>query len=523
MDPFERHLKEVFADAEVPIDSGKIWQAVEPGLPRMPRRPGIVWLRWFIALMVFVVLILVSGYFRKAQEENRGAGMQSSAQIKTSSEEAFPQKDQSSHDLPDMPNSQMGGIASMPSSEEKSKVSASLHMPHKRQHTALNSSASIVNKDEAKAIHGTVDGLKNKLLTSPRKAETRQGAISSSSNNVISAAKRIPHPRMESFQANRRSGIVPKHISLASGNASSVSSKSGNTKENITISKSLPPIAPIAPSAFVPLWGVPLSPLPGHPVIRPSGRVRDCYDFSLRVWRHELDVYVGPDYTPMKFSPKKDADQYYADLRERTESALESFSIGAQYNIRHRRGFFFGIGLNYSQIDEKFELNSLQTDTMFRNGVVRIDIDSTGKKHPQNGPKRIYEVTNWDKRTYNYYRFLSIPLTLGYGFGIRGFGIEPSLGLDINLFHLKKGEILMPDRLPGYITDGHPKEEPVYHNWAGLSITGGLKLLYPYSDRMDFFAEPYMRYPLKSLTLDAYPVSQKRDTYGLRLGLRVKL
>ena len=523
MDPFDRHLKDFFIDAEVDIDTGKIWEAVEPTLPPEPATRGPAWLRWLIGVIILLGALL----WVTIMERHTAKSSEQPVIIEQKTERP-------GHEIVDK---HTRSNPSQPSNNEEGRPAAALAAGVQRSDSETPMSRSTNRKKSDRHTpdyEGVVKGLNvtGKHLTDASIKEDHPGRKNSNLVNTgdkpATQSSNPLHPRIAAMEKNEHPSQEHPIARGATGNSPSAAAKIpvGEKKRKEHSSnmyvKPYPPISDIGRQEISPPVSNGLD-LPLLPVIAPLKGVKDCYDFSLRIWRHELDIYAGPDYTPMKFTPKSSADAHYAELRDRTESALESFSLGVQYNIRHRKGFFFGVGVNYSQIDEKFELKSLQSDTMFRNGVVRIDIDSVGGKHMQTGQKRIFEVTNWDKRTYNYYRFLSIPLTIGYGFGVGRFGIEPAVGLDINLFHIKKGEILLPSGLPAYITDGHPKEVDVYRTWTGLSLTGAVKVLYPYTDRLDFFAEPYLRLPLRSMTVSSYSLDQKRDTYGLRLGVRVKL
>ncbi len=516
MDPFERHIRTVFEDAEVPIDVDRIWSAVEPTLPALQPVNWHAWRKWILGILLILISAVGTWWTLRTTSHPSPIVSLKNNHLPSSDKGSYemvktplPTHQGELHNTPNSPKDASAAILPNKSKEQTALTNSKDPIqiktdenrktnPPKPLHPHASSSLSISNSKMID-LNGEAVGI---LLSHPKTASSDQTTDHNEGNSL---SKLSDQRELESALARP---------------SSDDNAKKDTTNSDLT--KIAPPIIHIGigeinylgiaqPQVLLPLVFIPL-----------ARGVKDCYDFSLKVWRHELDVYIGPDYTPIRFTPKTSSDARYADLRKRTESSLESFSIGVQYNIRHRSGFFIGVGLNYSQIDEKFELQSLQTDTAFRNGVVRIDIDSTGKEHMQTGQKRIFEVTKWDKRTYNYYRFLSIPIVLGYGFRVGSLGVEPAVGLDINLFHKKKGEILLPTGLPGYITDGHPKEVAVYNRWAGLSLTGSLKVLYPFRDRWDLFAEPYMRYPLRSLTIDTYSLDQKRNTYGLRFGARFK-
>ena len=251
----------------------------------------------------------------------------------------------------------------------------------------------------------------------------------------------------------------------------------------------------------------------------PGIDLNDCYSFSENSVRYVLDAYIALD-APFK-SLKENTDQLdfdYVDARKNSEKYLEAFSAGLAFNVIHRTGLFVSTGINYSQIDEKFSHIHTEVETIFDSIIVRIEIDSAGGMDTVKKYGPITSETINESTIYNYYRLVDIPLSIGYQFHKNNWTFEVQMGAMFNLLFNKKGKILHNTQNVIDISDN--SVETIFKKNYGISLFGGIKILYPVTNRIGIFAEPYGRISLKPITIDGYSLSQKYNTVGLRLGAR---
>ncbi|KXK36938.1 MAG: hypothetical protein J5I52_08005 [Saprospiraceae bacterium] len=232
-----------------------------------------------------------------------------------------------------------------------------------------------------------------------------------------------------------------------------------------------------------------------------------------------LDVYYSNDYI---FKQLKGDAEALKDMRTKTESPLYSFSAGIRfgYNIGYRWNLHTGI--NYSQINEKFEYTDPESnqvriiivkDYVYENGII---VDSVVRQEQ-------VEVPGTKKHlVYNKYRNIDIPILARFTIlANRYLSLSAVAGPYINVSSVKKGMIISDKtNKPVYISVPDNEGEAVYKNQVGVSLFGSLSLAYHLSPRIDFLLEPYAKLQTQPITLSTYPLEQKNNTFGLSTGLR---
>lgn len=249
----------------------------------------------------------------------------------------------------------------------------------------------------------------------------------------------------------------------------------------------------------------------------------DCPSFGKRngpSWY--VDVYGSPDYAFRTLSANAD-NAGYAAIRDSTEKSLYAFSAGARVSMIWQSGFAFRAGVHYAQINERFDyLNPKETQTTTVNVIVDTLI---------NGPDTTFV---WDtlsitqtgtriKKTYNYYRFVDIPLIVGYEMHFNDWTINLNGGVLINLVASQKGDFLDPIDRPVTFTTGAANGYKAFKGNAGLSVYASVGFLYQLNDRLQLMLEPHFRHYLASLSESSYLLQQRYNSTGILIGLRYKL
>lgn len=258
-----------------------------------------------------------------------------------------------------------------------------------------------------------------------------------------------------------------------------------------------------------------------QPVIAPlvtPVTIDEPVHFFKKPFRFGFDVFGGTDYT-VKFLSEKNYDyRWYKEERLATENFLESFQLGTMINLTHQSGLMIRTGMIYRQIDEVFENNNTLYTTTFRDGVIEIITHADGSSTQVTGKKLVLEKKSWDKKIYNSYRFINVPIQLGYSFHYGLWQVEANAGIELNLALKPSGEILGKEGFPVSLSDA---QNSIYRNQGSLSLTGGMRLLYPLSTHWAVFVEPNVQYDLNSITHTDYPLEHRYLNSGLRLGARL--
>ncbi len=247
---------------------------------------------------------------------------------------------------------------------------------------------------------------------------------------------------------------------------------------------------------------------------RNQGILNDCFptkkDFLY------LEAYYSNDYNQKALY----GDNYeFIKSREKTESNMYSYSMGMMLGYLFSNGFSVKTGLNYTAINEKFNVTfkkviNTQTiitiDTIINNdGSETVVRDTTVKEIF--GERRIQEN--------NTYTMFDIPLIIGLEYRKFNHKLGISAGVIFNITSRQKGIIL------NHIADTQDIEKidsdnKIFRRNTGISIYTGIVYSYRFRSRYEFFIEPNIRYYLKSFTRDNYILRQNYAKYGISFGGR---
>lgn len=234
-----------------------------------------------------------------------------------------------------------------------------------------------------------------------------------------------------------------------------------------------------------------------------------------------LDVYAGPDFGLRSFGSFS-ADSNSANyIQRRKESAkfASAFSVGLRYTKVFNNGMSLRSGINYSQINEKFQYIN-ERDIRYILVITPRQIIVGGNTVTIYDTLRYTETGKRIKTTYNRYRSIDVPLQLGYEFGNGRLHTNISAGAIINLYSWQKGDVLDSAYQPVSITTGKSSSLYGFKTNIGVGFLGSVSVYYRLRPRLHLLAEPYFRYNLQPMTRDNQNVTQKYSTLGLRLGVR---
>jgi hypothetical protein len=228
-----------------------------------------------------------------------------------------------------------------------------------------------------------------------------------------------------------------------------------------------------------------------------------------------IDLYYAPEIANRSLSTNKPELQSYVEERANSERPIISYSAGAKASVVFGNGLSVRAGLSYSSNTERFdyvkETQTIKKEIYDNNGqLVRTEFT---------------ELVIMDK-SYNKYKYLDIPITVGYEKDLKDFIFSLNGGIGINLSANQSGKIYKDEnnKMSFYSLENNGEANaPIFRNNAGLSLIGSVGLNYKYNQRLLLLLEPSARYYVRSLSDPSNPVSQNYLYLGLNIGLRYRI
>lgn len=502
-DKLDKHIHSVFQNHEVPVDTNEIWAGVESSLPQ--KTTGYpLW--FFLAAGLVIVaslgIYLMSGDVQGENERNEVSELSVASQDlsdgavdQMAAKHSESAMDNQNIDVAEAKETQNTLATNEPEGSNEDRRSGTLGNEPSGQNTDLSDAERIDQSQDialsSRPSETLMDDLKS-AGTDTRRNETNTSF--SASSNALSAERTESHGTRSGADHPLANDASTLNLERT-GERTSIGVLSLLTREEATTEL----LSTNAISVSLP-------------------SLNDCYDFSLRSWLWTLDAYAGFNYAGKSLAWKTTSTSHedYIRNRESTESYLEAFDAGISFSAIHRKGLLAGVGVNYSQINEKFNYFEVKTESRFDSVVIRIEIDSAGRADTIKDWRQVTVQTASEILTYNSYRMVDIPLFVGYQFYKGDWTFEFQGGVMVNLLMKKKGEILDPALNVVEVTDN----DLVFKDRIGLSAFGSFKAIYPLTTRLGVYAEPHFRVNLKSITTDAYPLEQRYNQFGLHVGAR---
>ena len=224
-----------------------------------------------------------------------------------------------------------------------------------------------------------------------------------------------------------------------------------------------------------------------------------------------VEVYGGPDIGFRSFTDT--GNSAYLQQRRESTKFSSAFSAGIRYTKVFNNGMSLRTGVNYSQINEKFELK--QGNVVQVTYIINAQGDTTGS----------YTVTGTRyKTTYNRYRTVDVPLVVGYELGNGKLHANLNAGAIINVYSWQRGDVLDAAGNPVNITTGKNGSSPYgFKTNVGVGFTGAVSVYYKVTEKMHLMAEPYYRHNFSAMNKENLTLKQKYNTAGLRIGVRLDL
>ena len=236
------------------------------------------------------------------------------------------------------------------------------------------------------------------------------------------------------------------------------------------------------------------------------------------------EVYAGPDHALESYKSYGDtASANYLEKRKASTKFASAFSAGVRYTKVFNNGTSVRAGVNYTQVNEKFQYfnpNEIKFVTVI---TTRVVIRAPGDTIYINDTLQYQQTGKRIKTTYNRYRNIDIPLVIGYELGNGRIHANINAGVIINLYSWYKGDVLDSLYQPVTITTGKSNSIYQFKNNIGIGFLGSISVYYKMTDNLHLVLEPYFRYNLSPISKQNLNLQQKYNVAGLRAGVRFDL
>jgi opacity protein-like surface antigen len=223
-----------------------------------------------------------------------------------------------------------------------------------------------------------------------------------------------------------------------------------------------------------------------------------------------IELYAGPDIAFRSLSDT--GNSAYLQKRKESTKFSSAYSAGIRYTKVFSNGMSIRTGINYSQINEKFTF--VQGNLVQITYIINANGDTTGTY--------ITTGTRY-KTTINKFRTIDVPVLIGYEMGNGKFHANINAGIIVNAYSWQKGDVLDTSFKPISITTGKSSSPYQFKTNIGVGFMAGASFYYKLNEKVHVLAEPYFRYNLSPMSKEKLTLTQKYNSAGIRLGLRVDL
>lgn len=251
------------------------------------------------------------------------------------------------------------------------------------------------------------------------------------------------------------------------------------------------------------------------------GKVDDC-PTARGPRKNELfiEVYGSPDYVQKTTTPTSYGNLSYLKRKDSLETMRGSYTAGIRLSKTLGEHFLIKAGLQYSQVNERFDYRNENERRIVTVVTIRTIIRNPGDTITVRDTSMIEQVGTRVKTTYNRYRSIDIPIILGYEWGGEKFRASVNAGLILNTYSWQQGETLDTNYIPVAFNS---KSAIGFKQNIGLGLYAGISLNKKIGTDTELFFEPYFRYNLSNMTKTRSAFNQRFNAAGVSIGIRYRL
>ena len=230
-----------------------------------------------------------------------------------------------------------------------------------------------------------------------------------------------------------------------------------------------------------------------------------------------FNLVSGLGFINKDLSTDSDLSSDFTDLKEKSETSLETFNLALALKVRHSSNFYFTSGIAYKRINERLNIRDTYTLTgTDQNAITEIYTDQNGQQFVSNGPAKKESTLALDIVHFNSHEILSLPLSIGYQFNLNALKVSPEVGININFHNTSKGRTLSGKFIEDLI---NVSNTDYYKKDLGVSYVAALNFNYSISSRYEIGLAPFYEYFPNSFTISSASISEFYERYGINLNL----
>ena len=221
----------------------------------------------------------------------------------------------------------------------------------------------------------------------------------------------------------------------------------------------------------------------------------------------QLGVYYSYEYADRTLEHKDSIDIStldYIEVRNASESFVESFRAGVFLRKTFKKGFRLSSGIEYSKLTERF-------DAAIDLGVNLIEGE------PDFIEPTFVQQTNI-KKIFNRYETINIPITLGKAFNSNKWRFYIDAGLGINLNFKTKGQIFSTDEEVEVLRLANG-DGVIFKSKLAISYLASAGVSYYLNRDLSIELGPHWQSTFSSMNSDNYRLDTKHQYYGIKLGI----
>jgi hypothetical protein len=244
---------------------------------------------------------------------------------------------------------------------------------------------------------------------------------------------------------------------------------------------------------------------------------------------YSFDLSFSPFYSVANISPQSETYAQYAFKRQSAQSPLLSYRAGGNFMLQlQQHSISFGLGMVNFREKQDYNFNGWKTyktnytklDTISNYIIVKGTDTSTVYVTKLDQHTRIDSVFGQNKNSFkNHYLYFEIPVIYGYKKDFGKLSLYFRAGLVFNFLVNVSGNTLSINNYNEFI---NIRNEASFRD-INISLWLGAAIFYPLNNRFNLILEPHYLNSFMSAYRSDYAISQKQQSFGLRLGLSYNL
>jgi hypothetical protein len=239
-------------------------------------------------------------------------------------------------------------------------------------------------------------------------------------------------------------------------------------------------------------------------------------------------MYILPAYVAKSLIADETYDSYL-NLRSESEDNILVLGLGAEFRLSINK-MYLQTGLEYSVYGENVRYNFTTNTVDLQNSYYNFDTTWVwiydppyyGEPYPiaiDSAWNAVYEKIEMTNEVKNRFQFIEIPIIAGFRTNQRKLNFEIGTGISFGLLISSKGNL--PDVTLNSMTELGKSTPFLQKTTFNYILNAGIE--YSLDEKWSIILKPNYKQNLKSVFTKDYDISQKYYSFGVLLGIRIKL